>query len=67
MDDGKRKVDSAELLAVKMFAARETFLVVGPPRCDIVRRISNTSIGTEERPCEIVFATALTIPKILAT
>ncbi len=67
MDDGKGKFDSAELLAVKMFAARETLLVVGPPRCDIVRRISNTSIGTEERPCEIVFGTALTIPKISAT
>ena len=67
MDNGKRKFDFAELLAVEMFAARETFLVVGPPRYDIVRRISNTSIGTEERPCEIAFATALTILKISAT
>ncbi len=67
MDDGKRKFDFAELLAVEMVAPRETLLVVGPPRYDIVRRISNTSIGTEERPCEIVFATVLAIPKISAT
>jgi hypothetical protein len=67
VDNGKRKFDFAELLAVEMFAARETFLVVGPPRCDIVRRISNTTIGTEERPCEIVFATVLAIPKSSAT
>jgi hypothetical protein len=67
MDNEKRKFDFAELLAVKIFAARKTFLVLGPPRCDIVRRISNTSIGTEERPCEIVFAIALTILKNSAT
>jgi hypothetical protein len=34
--------------------------------CDIVRRKSNTSIGTEERPCEIAFATAMRIPMFSA-